>query len=250
MSQKCELVLDYFNGHLAQTEKEEFEQHLATCPECQEELMELQDLLGDVALVSEQASPPPEMKKRILDNVFAADVKPDKAIVTPIASKKEVIETPLIKNTASKKTWLTTLLAASLLLSLIGNGYLMMQNGEDSDLAAEELKQPDNVVTLQPSDAVGSGFAALFQQDQALSVMIQTQDLPELTGNEVYQVWLLKDGAPIPAGDFTIDDQGKGYVFHNIAETTTEDWDTIAITLEPQSGNELPEGEIHLSAGL
>ncbi|MEA3319639.1 MAG: anti-sigma factor [Bacillota bacterium] len=250
MSQKCELVLDYFNGHLAQTEKEEFEQHLATCPECQEELMELQDLLGDVALVSEQASPPPEMKKRILDNVFAADVKPDKAIVTPIASKKEVIETPHIKNTASKKPWLTTLLAASLLLSLIGNGYLMMQNGEDSDLAAEELKQPDNVVTLQPSDAVGSGFAALFQQDQALSVMIQTQDLPELTGNEVYQVWLLKDGAPIPAGDFTIDDQGKGYVFHNIAETTTEDWDTIAITLEPQSGNELPEGEIHLSAGL
>ncbi|WP_226683257.1 anti-sigma factor [Sutcliffiella horikoshii] len=249
MSQKCELVLDYFNGHLTQTEREEFEQHLATCPECQEELMELQDLLGDVALVSEQASPPPEMKKRILDNVFAEDVKPEKATVTPISSKKEV-ETPVSKNTASGKPWLTTLLAASLLLSLVGNGYLMMQNGEGRDLAAEELKQPDSVVTLQPSAAAGSGFAAIFQQDQALSVMIQTQDLPELTGNEVYQVWLLKDGAPIPAGDFTLDDQGKGYVFHNIGETTTEDWDTIAITLEPQSGNELPEGEIHLSAGL
>lgn len=250
MSQKCELVLDYFNGHLTQTEREEFEQHLATCPECQEELMELQDLLGDVALVSEQASPPPEMKKRILDNVFAEDVKQEQATITPIASKKEVVEEPFIQNTASRKPWLTTLLAASLLLSLIGNGYLMMQNGEESDLAAEELKQPDNVVTLQPSDAAGSGFAALFQQEQALSVMIQTQDLPELTGNEVYQVWLLKDGAPIPAGDFTIDDQGKGYVFHNIEQTTAEDWDTIAITLEPESGNELPEGEIHLSAGL
>lgn len=249
MSQKCELVLDYFNGHLTQTVREEFEQHLATCQECQEELMELQDLLGDVALVSEEASPPPEMKKRILDNVFAEDVKPEQTIVTPIASNKEVVETPIIKNTASGKPWLTTLLAASLLLSLIGNGYLMMQNDE-GDLAAEELKEPDNVVTLQPSDAAGSGFAALFQQEQALSVMIQTQDLPELTGNEVYQVWLLKDGAPIPAGDFTIDDQGKGYVFHNIEQTTTEDWDTIAITLEPQRGNELPEGEIHLSAGL
>lgn len=250
MSQKCELVLDYFNGHLTQTEREEFEQHLATCPGCQEELMELQDLLGDVALVSEQASPPPEMKKRILDNVFAEDVKLDKATVTPIASKKEVVETPIVKSTVSGKPWLTTLLAASLLLSLVGNGYLMMQNDEGTESVTEELKQPDNVVTLQPSDAAGSGFAALFQQEQALSVMIQTQDLPELNGNEVYQVWLLKDGAPIPAGDFTIDNQGKGYVFHNIEQTSAEDWDTIAITLEPQSGNALPEGEIHLSAGL
>ncbi|TYS55438.1 anti-sigma factor [Sutcliffiella horikoshii] len=250
MSQKCELVLDYFNGHLTQTEREEFEQHLATCSECQEELMELEDLLGDVALVSEQASPPPEMKKRILNNVFAEDVNSENVLVTPIASKKEVVDEPFNKTTASRKPWLTTLLAASLLLSLIGNGYLMLQNEESSDLAAEELKQPDNVVTLQPSDAAGSGFAALFQQEQALSVMIQTQDLPELSGSEVYQVWLLKDGSPIPAGDFTIDNQGKGYVFHNIEQTALEDWDTIAITLEPQSGNELPEGEIHLSAGL
>ncbi|MGD6776724.1 anti-sigma factor [Sutcliffiella horikoshii] len=249
MSQKCELVLDYFNGHLTQTEREEFEQHLATCPECQEELMELQDLLGDVALVSEQASPPPEMKKRILDNVFAEDVNSEGNIVTPIPSKNET-KTLVAKEAPKSKPWLTTLLAASLLLSLIGNGYLMMQNAEGNDLAAEELKQPDNVVTLQPSDVAGSGFAALFQQEQALSVMIQTQNLPELSGNEVYQVWLLKDGAPIPAGDFTIDNQGKGYVLHNIEQTALEDWDTIAITLEPQSGNELPEGEIHLSAGL
>ncbi|WP_010198862.1 anti-sigma factor [Bacillus sp. m3-13] len=249
MSQKCELVLDYFNGHLTQTEREEFEQHLATCPECQEELMELQDLLGDVALVSEQASPPPEMKNRILDNVFAENVNSEGNIVTPIPSNNET-KTLVAKEAPKSKPWLTTLLAASLLLSLIGNGYLMMQNAEGNDLAAEELKQPDNVVTLQPSDVASSGFAALFQQEQALSVMIQTQNLPELSGNEVYQVWLLKDGAPIPAGDFTIDNQGKGYVFHNIEQTALEDWDTIAITLEPQSGNELPEGEIHLSAGL
>ncbi len=245
MSQKCELVLDYFNGHLTQTEREAFEQHLATCPECQEELAELQDLLGDVALVSEQASPPPEMKKRILDNVFAEDDN----IVTPITTIKES-ETPITNNGRKTKPWLTTLLAASLLLSLIGNGYFMMQNEEGTETVTEELNQPESVVTLQPSDTAGSGFAALFQQEQALSVMIQTQDLPELSGNEVYQVWLLKDGAPIPAGAFTIDDQGKGYVFHNVEQTAAEDWDTIAITLEPQSGNELPEGKIHLSAGL
>ena len=249
MSQKCELVLDYFNGHLTQTEREEFEQHLATCPECQEELMELQDLLGDVALVSEQASPPPEMKKRILENIFAEDNHSEETTVKAISSNKEM-ENQIVKNAPRTKPWLTTLLAASLLLSLVGNGYLMMQNDDGTETATEELKQPDNVVTLQPSDTAGSGFAALFQQEQALSVMIQTQDLPEPTGNEVYQVWLLKDGVPIPAGDFTVDDQGKGYVFHNIEQTTAEDWDTIAITLEPQSGNELPEGNIHLSAGL
>ncbi|QFT88010.1 Anti-sigma-K factor rskA [Bacillus sp. THAF10] len=245
MSKNCDHIIDYFNGHLSQTEREEFEQHLATCPDCQEELQELQELLGDVALVSEQASPPPEMKKRILDNVFAAEDQTETTTsVTPI-NKTE----PATKAPTQKKAWLTTILAASLLLSLLGNGYLLMQN-QDDIAATPDITPPDSIVNLQPSETSANGFAALYQKEEALSVMVHTEELPELSGTEVYQVWLLKDGSPIPAGDFIVDSQGKGYVLYNIDETTVKEWDTIAITLEPQKGNELPEGKVLLSAGL
>ena len=33
-------------------------------------------------------------------------------------------------------------------------------------------------------------------------------------------------------------------------ETTSKEWDTIAITLEPKTGNELPEGQIVLSSEI
>ncbi|WP_223701611.1 anti-sigma factor [Sutcliffiella deserti] len=239
MSHQCENLLDYFNGHLSKADKEQFEKHLAECPECQEELQELQEILGDTALLSEQVSPPPEMKERILANVFAEETV--KAEPTPIPVHSTG------KKASISKPWLTSFLAASLLLSVLGNGYLLLNENRSG---TEEWKQPDNVVKLEPSDTAGIGFATLFQQEQTLSVMIQTQELPALTGSEVYQVWLLKDGTPIPAGSFTVDNQGKGYVLHRIDEAESQEWDTIAITLEPHEGNDLPEGNIHLSAGL
>lgn len=240
MSQNCNLLIDYFNGHLTYKEKEQFENHLSQCPECQEELKELEDLLGDVALIAKPVSPSAEMKERILGNVFAEE----KVEISPIKADSPKNTYPV------SKPWLTGLLAAGLTLSLLGNGYLLMQEGREQATDDQELTQPDNVIALEPTDAGGRGFAALFKQDKELSVMIQTQELPELTGSEVYQVWLLKDGSPIPAGDFTVDEQGKGYVFYKINASNNQDWDTIAITLEPDKGNLLPEGDILLSAGL
>lgn len=248
MSQKCDLLLDYFNGHLTDKEREEFEQHAAACPECQEELKELQEVLGDMAFLSEPVTPPVEMKDRILGNVFAEEEVEPVSLENPTPVTGP---TPLRKKSAHKsKPWLTGLLAASLILSLLGNGYFLMQDEKEGATDDQELVQPDSIVTLEPSEAGGSGFAALFKQEQALSVMIQTQELPELKGTEVYQVWLLKDGAPIPAGDFTVDENGKGYVLYKVDPAENKDWDTIAITLEPQKGNQLPEGSILLSAGL
>ena len=48
---------------------------------------------------------------------------------------------------------------------------------------------------------------------------------------------------------FTTNANGEGATYFNI-DNNTEEWDTIAITLEPQAGNELPQGEVVLSAGI
>lgn len=56
-------------------------------------------------------------------------------------------------------------------------------------------------------------------------------------------------GQPVPAGAFTPNAVGEGAIYYTMEENT-EGWDTIAITWEPESGNETPVGEIVLSSEI
>ncbi len=61
--------------------------HLKNCQSCQEELRELEEVLGDLTYLTPEQSLPPEMKQRILANVFEEDQ--DETKVEPIALKNE-----------------------------------------------------------------------------------------------------------------------------------------------------------------
>lgn len=232
----CDQLIDYFNQHLTEDERIQFEAHLATCQTCQEELEQLEALVGGVAFLSEPAEPPSGMKARILDNVFAEDEpKPKKvepAPVTPFTASKKKQQTP----------WGALALAAALVLSLIGNGYLLLNQDDPSGIALTETV---------PLEGESEGVAYLAEQDGQRQLIVQTNGLAPLEANEVYQVWLLKDGSPIPTGAFVTDAKGNGTVIYPLDSTESEtDWDTVAVTKEPERGNTAPEGDIVLSASL
>ncbi|KDN57966.1 anti-sigma factor [Exiguobacterium sp. AB2] len=236
----CDQLIDYFNRHLTEDERIRFEAHLATCETCQQELEQLEALVGGVAFLSEPAEPPSGMKARILNHVFAedeiskaVDSKTDKpAPVTPFTAPKERRKAP----------WVAFALAAALLLSLIGNGYLLLNQTEPSGIALTETV---------PLDGEADGVAYLAEQDGTRQLIVQTNGLTPLEANEVYQVWLIKDDSPIPTGAFVTDDKGNGTVIYTLDATEAEmDWDTVAVTKEPERGNTTPEGEIVLLASL
>lgn len=234
----CDQLIDYFNQHLTEDERIRFEAHLATCQTCQEELEQLEALVGGVAFLSEPAEPPSGMKARILENVFAED--------KPETESKQNEPTPITPFTATKKKqktpWGALALAAALLLSLIGNGYLLLNEDEPSGIALTE--------TI-PLEGESKGVAYLAEQDGQRQLIVQTNGLGALEANEVYQVWLLNDGSPIPTGAFVTDDKGNGTVIYTLDSTESEtDWDTVAVTKEPERGNTAPEGDIVLSASL
>lgn len=244
----CDQLIDYFNQYLSETEREQFEQHLATCSDCQEELEQLEALVGGVAFLSTPTEPPAGMKARVLDRVFAEEEQtshPVAETVTPLVkpSPRHEDVTPL--RTRSKQTtpaWGMMALAAALILSLVGNGYFFLNQSDSNEIALTESI---------PLDGESDGTAYLADQDGTRQLIVQTSGLTPLEANEVYQVWLIKGDEPIPTGAFVTDDKGNGTVIYTLDDNEVDtDWDTVAVTKEPERGNTLPEGDIVLSASL
>ncbi|MCM3006460.1 anti-sigma factor [Priestia koreensis] len=253
----CHLVIDYFNGALSDEERMQFEQHLKECHSCQEELRELQEVVGDLAFLAEPKSPPSDMKARVLANVFAEEQeKPVQSVDRSEEVKKpSVVEKPRPVKRRGQARWLMPLLAAGLLLSLIGNGYAVVnwdkENESAEPLRATSTDSISKTLSLQAASTKPATATASMVNttNNSTNMVIQAQGLSSLKGNEVYQVWLIKDNKPQPAGSFVTDSQGNGVMVYTLKpQEAKKKWDTIAITLENQPNRKLPQGDIVLSS--
>ncbi|WP_411955341.1 anti-sigma factor domain-containing protein [Alkalibacillus sp. S2W] len=262
-NEKCNWLIDYFNGELSIKEKEEFEEHLKDCLECQQELAELNTLHEDLPFASEPVNPPEGMKDRVLGNIFANDE-------TNSSNESETVEgteeneterkVPSIykndsKRKIQKKQASFYTIAAILFLSLVGNIYLLMEMNDIADTPVEESEnQTDQLIQSVSLDATevmdATGQASILENEEGRTLLVQADNLEEVSGEEAYQVWLLEDEQPYRAGTFVPSESGSGAVSFNLDNLEDVNWDTVAITLEPTPNSEVPQGDILLAAGL
>lgn len=253
MKANCEQLLDYFNGILSNEEREQFEAHLLSCEECREELKELEELTGDLPYLSIPEEPPAGMKERVLASVFESDMveSNDTANESLSVEQKNNVTDLQTERKSKQKKWVAPALAAALFLSLAGNVYTFVNEGEDETTQPEEISSLIKAVQLQPSEAEASaGSAALMNEDGKMNLVVEVNDVAETEGDQVYQVWLLEDDKPYRAGFFTPNQEGKGEVAYQVEYEGDHNWDAVAITLEPDSKSETPKGKIVLSSGL
>ncbi|MGG1631917.1 anti-sigma factor [Rossellomorea sp. NRS-1567] len=230
---QCDYLLDYYNGHLSELERAQFEKHLASCPQCQEELHELEQLAEYMPFASDVVEPPRDLEDRVLTNILGE--KKPKANVEPFSNKK-------------KRSWFLPSVAAALALSLIGNAYLFTQIEDQNEVVEQAtIDQIVQYVDLAAVSGNAKGTASIIKQGEQTSMVVQASELQDLSNEEVYQVWLIKDDKPERAGTFVTSKDGKGsVVFKFNEEFTKKDWDTVAITLEPDANSQLPQGDIVL----
>ncbi|AOM84094.1 anti-sigma factor [Salisediminibacterium beveridgei] len=269
----CEQLIDYFNHQLSDEEAKTFEAHLRNCESCQEELKELQELTDELPLLSEPVEPPDGMKHRVLSNVFEEKNTPAEP-ATPITATE--IGKPR-KQRNRIYPFVSGGLAAALLLSLIGNGYLWNEQQElsqereqlvsernqiESDYFAllDEVETPDedggvsdillasNLASTDEEEFQGQGTATIISENGNVDLVIQVTDMPEATGTEVFQAWIIEGETPYPTGSFNIDEEGNGAVSFRISDMDDIQIDQIAITLEPQPNNQEPEGQMVLAS--
>ena len=247
--QMCNQLVDYFNEQLSEVEKHAFEKHLASCEDCQVELAEWQALTEDLPYVSATTNPPEGMKERILSAVFE-----EETIKEPVANNDPVpvlpvrdIDSPLKKNRVL--SWFPAV-AAALMLSLGTNIFLAsLVKNQQEDLVAqgEAVDQLLAYVNLTPVEGNASGTASIVKHGDETRVVVQANSLPELSNDEVYQVWLIDDEGPKRAGTFKSDSQ-EGAVVFTLPEGMNRDWTQVAVSHEPNAESETPLGNVLMAS--
>jgi hypothetical protein len=267
----------YALGGLSEKEKIEFEAHLTACKACQQEVQDCMEVVEMLPMASELVVPPAGMKERVLTHVLKQD-----AGETPFQAEEQKTESIGTENRStryasvkkkkrgfSQQMFVTGLSAAVILLFFYAMG-LNLQNNQLEQLVASKVEEIESLelaiadqtnpaqgpielnkaVTLTPAaeNIVSEGLATIVIDEKGTHLLVHADKLPALEGTEAFQVWLLKDEQPQNAGTF-LPHSGQGALYYTLSDQE-QDYDMVAITLEPDAHGDTPRGKMILVAAL
>jgi anti-sigma-K factor RskA len=267
----------YALGALSQLEARGFEVHLREgCEVCQSELLEFEEVVGVLGLDAPEASPPAELRSRLLSRIAS---EPQEAPTTRLAPEPSHREQAPARAQARQSgrvpsgggesggRWFPWAIAACLailaLVSLLAwrradeqIGSIIAESARDRALAkeekdrAEEETQINKLLEIPGSvkvDLTGlSGHPAargVVYWDKQNNRWIVDADLPPAPPGKEYQLWFLAP-SPVSAGLIKTDSIGHGFSVVGIPSGLGQ-IGAAAITLEPEGGSQKPTQPIY-----
>jgi anti-sigma-K factor RskA len=181
-----ELVAAYALDALDESERREFEEHLATCEQCREELEGLHDAAAALAYVPEGPAPPPALRERVLKRVHE-DHAPN---VVPLRRRFALPAVAAVAVVAAAAAIVLAVWASSLSSSLDSKNAAL---GVLSDRGSKHMtlgSQSEVVIAPNGRAVVVSG-------------------LGRAPDGKTYELWVIDRGKAKPAGLFSRGTNGK-----------------------------------------
>src|SRR5215211_362285 len=201
------LVAPYALHALDDEECRAFEQHLAVCERCREELAGLKEAAASLAYGAAGPAPPPELRERIL-----TQARSERANVASLPQRRRNWTAPLAAAAA---------IAASV---AIGLGVWTATRPSEGDALARVLAQPGaKVVPIGGRGAI----AVAPNGDAALALRV-----PPAPSGKTYEAWVIRNGKAAPAGIF----RGRNGTTVFEIDRPVGRGSVIAITLERAGG--------------
>jgi len=251
------------------------ETHLQTCADCRAELTEWEETAAFLSLAADPRGPSAELRGRILERVGATaqdQGQERKGTAEPVsaAAESRVVEFSRPRRSASVfssgPSRAFAAIAAGLVLALLASLILLWQQNRQaqaemarlstqmdetkSQLARERaamelLTSPGARMAKLAGTKDAPGAQAMLAYDNKGHAMLMARGLPAVPKGMGYQLWFIKDGKKMPGKVFMPDATGNGIMEDDIPEVAREAV-VFALTLEPQSGVQVPTGAIYL----
>jgi anti-sigma-K factor RskA len=256
-----DLAAAYALGALSADDARRFEAFLATSPEAQREVQEYREVAALLALggpeSAAQSSLPPSLRERVL-----ARVADQKARSLPAAPRAAV--------SRSSAVWVA--LAASLLLAVgLGAGLVSARAklaAVETELATRNTALAQTTQKLTEREATLSSILEpgvqmfqltssgdpepgiqLFWNRQRHEAIVHGFRLKPVPAGKAYQLWFIKDGAPVPSVTFRPEADGDAKV-QGIPVPEGGSLSAAAVTVEPEGGSAQPTTPVLLVGPL
>lgn len=216
------LAAPYALDALDADDRDSFEEHLEHCEGCR---LEMSGFLLTAARLGQAAArtPPAEARARLLATI--GTTPQERPLVTELARRRGL-----------RKALPRMLVAATFLLGAVGAGGYAVEHDQahDSEVAKESitsvLAAPDSSTTAQALKAGGN--VRLVSSATRDVAVIAANDLPRLSKDRVYQVWMLEGDTARSQGTFATD---GSMIMRDLKSA-----DHVAVTVEPRGGSESP----------
>jgi anti-sigma-K factor RskA len=204
-------------------ERAQFERHLAECEACRAEVRSLREA---TALLAEavQQQPPAGLRDRVLAGIDTVRPLPPVPVV-PVPEERRRRRFP-------------ALVAAAAVAAVLGLGGVVAWQPWDEDTSLtpsatdQVLAAPDAESWEQRMD--DGAKVTLTRSERLNKAVVTAEGMPELTDEQVYELWLLHDGVMVPAG--LMDDESGTLLLEGDPSTAQ----AAGITVEPAGGSESP----------
>ena len=231
----------YALGAVTEGERRVLAAHLPTCEACRAELAELRAAVDALPLALEELEPPPILRYRIQAAVLRDLVDHGRqGPAPPPAALRQRQEAPPAPATPARRSRFvprsaTPWAAAAVVLLAVSLGLLGWNLRLQQDLGRREAVE---TFALRPSPAAPGASGRLTYLEDRRVLILAVRDLPPLAPGRVYEVWLIRDGAPAPAGVFAASTAEHAVV------ADPGRYEALAITVEPGPlGSPSPTGE-------
>lgn len=224
MADLHDLSAAYALDSLDAAERVDFEYHLESCARCRGEVARLAE--GVTHLVDTSAHrPPAHLKAQIMEKV---------ALPGAAASRPDVFR-------LRSRRW-GWAFAAAATLAVVFAGLLVILDArlDQAEKIAAVYEAGDAVSIMLDSDVGPAEFT--YSAELGLGVLVD-RGLVEPEGDRVYELWLVDDSGPSPAGIFR--PGGDRVIVSDVAPGLV-----LAMTEEPAGGSDLPTGGILFATDL
>lgn len=203
---------------LSEEEAQQFRLHLRDCPACREEVRELRQAAARMGQ-SEPIPPPSALRQRILAAADRVPQLPPK--VTPIER-------------ARSPRWIARIAAAAAAAVLVvaaGFGIGQFRSGGQQNGVTQVFQAAD---AHEATVKTRTGATVTVATSRRLGKMaVETDALPSLGDQRVYQIWAIHHGTPTSAGLLHDPEHGAAMALPSAGTL-------VAITIEPAGGSPAP----------
>lgn len=223
------LVPAYSIGATDEAETRLVQAALGVCPDVATELREYQAMVGGLMHSAPVSAPPPALREKLLQ-----------AAIYPLAQPATAVSAPtLTQRRRFAPAWLAAAAAVALLIG--SNIYWSVQVYDLQDqrdlLMALSANSANQIALVSTGEQAPS--ATLYFTDQSQYVVLSAQDLPALTDEFIYQLWLIRGDQFVSAGIFRVSSGGTGSLLFRPGEDLGA-FEALGITVEPAGGSAQP----------